>query len=201
VFTLFLLTATAFWLCMILRPYSELTSELRMCTCFFWVPPIMKLLVILPLALLSCRVLLRFEVVGGCGGGSCFGVLVSMVSAGCLSKREEMEGRWALYLVSSLVLKRMCSRFSEFLIFERRSFKVLLKELGAKGCEGLRGLMNYFSTALISSGKEFATISLILLLEIFASPMRKLLVCRLIIVLNGLNGLLVAAIFLASIFG
>jgi hypothetical protein len=52
----------------------------------------MKLLVILPLALLSCRVLLRFEVVGGCGGGSCFGVLVRMVSAG-LSKREEMEGR------------------------------------------------------------------------------------------------------------
>jgi hypothetical protein len=160
----------------------------------------MKLLVILPRALLSCRVLLRFEMVGGCGGGSCFGVLVRMVSAG-LSKREEMEGRWALYLVSSLVLKRMCSRFSEFLIFERRSFKVLLKELGAKGCEGLRGLMNYFSTALISSGKEFATISLVLLLEIFASPMRKLLVCRLIIVLKGLNGLLVAAIFLASIFG
>jgi hypothetical protein len=170
-----------------------------MCTCFFWVPPIMKLLVILPRALFSCRVLLRFEVVGGCGG-SCFGVLVSMVSAGCLSKREEIEGRWALYLVSSLVLKIMCSRFSEFLIFERRSFKVLLKELGAKGCEGLRGLMNYFSTALISSGKEFATISLILLLEVFASPMRKLLVCRLIIVLKGLNGLLVAAIFLASIF-
>jgi hypothetical protein len=170
-----------------------------MCTCFFWVPLIMKLLVILPLALLSCRVLLRFEVVGGCGG-SCFGVLVRMVSAG-LSKREEKEGRWALYLVSSLVLKIMCSRFSEFLIFERRSFKVLLKELGAKGCEGLRGLMNYFSTALISSGKEFATISLVLLLEIFASPMRKLLVCRLIIVLKGLNGLLVAAIFLASIFG
>jgi hypothetical protein len=170
-----------------------------MCTCFFWVPPIMNLLVILPRALLSCRVLLRFEVVGGCGG-SCFGVLVSLVSVG-LSKREEMEGRWALYLVSSLVLKRMCSRFSEFLIFERRSFKVLLKELGAKGCEGLRGLMNYFSTALISSGKEFATISLILLFEVFASPMRKLLVYRLIIVLKGLNGLLVAAIFLASIFG
>jgi hypothetical protein len=160
----------------------------------------MKLLVILPRALLSCRVLLRFVVVGGCGGGSCFGVLVSLVSAG-LSKREEIEGRWALYLVSSLVLKIMCSRFSEFLIFERRSFKVLLKELGAKGCEGLRGLMNYFSTALISSGKEFATISLILLLEIFASPILKLLVCRLIMVLKGLNGLLVAAIFLASIFG
>jgi len=77
--------------------------------------------------------------------------------------------------VSSLVLKIICSRCSEFLIFERRSFKVLLKLEGTKGCEGLRGLMNCFSTGLISSGKEFTNNSLNLLFEVLTSPILKLL--------------------------